>query len=215
MPTGYARLASLMGAHPETAIVRRFGSLNTLNLLYLQAELTDLENALQKEAKADAESGHLDRTLYSQGWQNQALHLQHKIAKIGPPNRQDFEFLQRWMSSPSMGNVYLLGADSDIWEIFDPAELVALYPDMARKPDASAIHGDIARYSQGGVERMCTVVGTVLGSLLLVGSILVLYSVGSMEMRLMTIGIFTSAFSLSLCLLTNGRMVEVFSATAA
>ncbi|KAK0721753.1 hypothetical protein B0T26DRAFT_673541 [Lasiosphaeria miniovina] len=121
---GYARLASLMGVHPETAILRRFGSLNALNLLYLQAELTDLENAPQKEAKTDAGSGHFDRTLYSRDWQslaesatkqngsprrwelvlqvreklneyNQALHLQHKIAKIGPPNRQDFEFLQR------------------------------------------------------------------------------------------------------------------------
>jgi len=70
MPAGYTRLASLMGAHPETAILRRFGSLNALNLLYLQAELTNLENALQKEAKADAESGHFDRTLYNRDWQS-------------------------------------------------------------------------------------------------------------------------------------------------
>ena len=70
MPAGYTRLASLMGAHPETAILRRFGYLNALNLLYLQAELTNLENALQKEAKADAESGHFDRTLYNRDWQS-------------------------------------------------------------------------------------------------------------------------------------------------
>lgn len=139
---------------------------------------------------------------------------------------------------PSMGNVYLLGADSDIWETTDPAELVCLLPRRNesciagftdqivrwyhhavgyrfKTPDPSGPHGDTVYYSHEGIKRACAVVGTVLGSLLLVGSIVVLYSVTSMEMRLATIGIFTGAFSLSLCLLTNGRMVEVFSATAA
>jgi hypothetical protein len=32
-----------MGHYPETAIFRRFGSLNMLNLLSLQAELVDLQ----------------------------------------------------------------------------------------------------------------------------------------------------------------------------
>ena len=50
------------------------------------------------------------------------------IAKIGPPNKQDFTFLQIWMKAPSMGNVYLLGADSDAWENFDSVELVCLRP---------------------------------------------------------------------------------------
>jgi hypothetical protein len=69
MPAGYSKLASLMGAHPETAIVRRFGALNALNLLYLQAELAHLENDLQKQARVDATSEHLDRSLYARDWQ--------------------------------------------------------------------------------------------------------------------------------------------------
>ncbi|KAK3363925.1 hypothetical protein B0T25DRAFT_470168 [Lasiosphaeria hispida] len=262
MPAGYTKLASMMGAHPETAILRRFSSLNALNLLYLQAELTNLENALHKEAKADAESGHFDRTLCSRDWQslresatsekggsrqwelmlevrqklneyNQALHLQHKIAEIGPPNKQDFEFLRKWMSLPSMGNVYLLGADSDIWETYDPGELVSLLPrasescvaglidrmlaryhhfvgHLFKRPDRSEIHKETVEYSNEGVKRICAVLGTVLGSLLLVGSVVVLYSIANMEIRLATIGVFTGGFSLGLCLLTNGRMVEVF-----
>lgn len=32
------------------------------------------------------------------------------------------------MKSPSMGNIYLLGADSDTWENFDPGEMVCLKP---------------------------------------------------------------------------------------
>lgn len=66
---GYPRLASLMGAHPEIATFRRFGALNALNLLYMQAELTDLENSLHKQAKSDAESGHPDRSIYHRDWQ--------------------------------------------------------------------------------------------------------------------------------------------------
>jgi hypothetical protein len=42
-PRGYHRLADLMGHYPEAAIFRRFGSLNMLNLLSLQAELVDLQ----------------------------------------------------------------------------------------------------------------------------------------------------------------------------
>lgn len=69
MPAGYPRLASLMGAHPEMATFRRFGSLNALNLLYLQAELVDLENKLLKQAKTDAESGHFEPSIYHRDWQ--------------------------------------------------------------------------------------------------------------------------------------------------
>lgn len=69
MPAGYSRLASLMGAHPEIATFRRFGALNALNLLYMQAELTDLENGLHKQAKSDAESGHFERSIYHRDWQ--------------------------------------------------------------------------------------------------------------------------------------------------
>ena len=42
-PQGYHRLADLMGHYPEAAVFRRFGALNMLNLLSLQAELVDLQ----------------------------------------------------------------------------------------------------------------------------------------------------------------------------
>ena len=57
--------------------------------------------------------------------------------------------------------------------------------------------------------------GTAVASLLLVGSIVVLYQVSSMTTRLVAIGLFTACFALASGLLTNGRMVEIFSATAA
>jgi hypothetical protein len=45
---GYPMLAAYMGLTPETNIFRRFSILNARNLLYLQAELTNLEEALSK-----------------------------------------------------------------------------------------------------------------------------------------------------------------------
>jgi len=59
-----------MGANPEMAILRRFGSLNALNLLYLQAELTHLEAALEKEIQADFESGTRPREIYATHWES-------------------------------------------------------------------------------------------------------------------------------------------------
>ena len=64
-PRGYPKLAALMGSHQETAIFRRFGTLNMLNLLSLQAELTDLEVQLHDIIKRDETSGDSDRMLYA------------------------------------------------------------------------------------------------------------------------------------------------------
>ena len=44
----YPRLSEFMGLWPEMAIFRRFGALNTQNLLFLQAELAHLERELKK-----------------------------------------------------------------------------------------------------------------------------------------------------------------------
>jgi hypothetical protein len=60
---GYTKLASLLGAHPDLAIYRRFGKLNAKNLLYLQAELVSLEERLEECVKKDQESGDGDRVL--------------------------------------------------------------------------------------------------------------------------------------------------------
>ena len=48
------------------------------------------------------------------------------IAKMEVPNLSDHRFLQKWMDSPSMGNISLLGADYSIWEDLDTSDLVTL-----------------------------------------------------------------------------------------
>ena len=57
---GYPKLAAKIEILPEAAIYRRFGALNAQNLLYYQAELTDLEQKLQEQQKLDSndQKGH-------------------------------------------------------------------------------------------------------------------------------------------------------------
>ncbi|KAH8892383.1 hypothetical protein GQ53DRAFT_861596 [Thozetella sp. PMI_491] len=135
MPDGYPRLASLMPSHADVAIFRRFSSFNALNLLYMQAELTDLEIGLQRQTKIDAESGHFERLLCARDWQtlsgsaseakaghplqwttiikikeklcdyNTALCLQRIITNMDSPQKSALYFLRSWMETPSMGNV--------------------------------------------------------------------------------------------------------------
>ena len=65
---GYAKLATLMGAYPEVAIIRRFAALNAQNVLYLQAELVNLESRLRKFERQDQNSGDPIRVDYALDW---------------------------------------------------------------------------------------------------------------------------------------------------
>ena len=64
-----------------------------------------------------------------------AVLQQGSIARLDNPNARDFRFLVNWMKNPKMGNVYLLGQDSDIWEQPDLEDMVAL---KARSVEDSA-----------------------------------------------------------------------------
>jgi len=60
---GYAKVAGLMGHHNEIASFRCFGTLGFQNLLYLQAELIELENELQALALAEKSSNYPSSSL--------------------------------------------------------------------------------------------------------------------------------------------------------
>lgn len=50
---GYAKIADLMSHDTGLAIFRRFGALNMQQLLYLQAELVQLEAELREQSEFD------------------------------------------------------------------------------------------------------------------------------------------------------------------
>lgn len=67
LPPGYPKLAERMSIAPETAVFRRFGFLNTLNLLYLQAELMDIEDQLKHLQKKDCKKSGCEQ-YYATDW---------------------------------------------------------------------------------------------------------------------------------------------------
>ena len=65
---GYHRLSQLMGSTPAVAIVRRYGTLNIQNILYMQAEISELETELQQIAVEDRFSGDPEKERFSREW---------------------------------------------------------------------------------------------------------------------------------------------------
>jgi hypothetical protein len=63
---GYAKVAHLMSRYEEFAILKRFKALNYQNLLYRQAEITYLQEDLEKLAERDATDGM--RQFYTKDW---------------------------------------------------------------------------------------------------------------------------------------------------
>jgi hypothetical protein len=63
---GYAKISQLMSRHDEFAMLRRFRSLNIQNLLYMQAELTYLEEELHLRECRDAQDS--NKVFYARDW---------------------------------------------------------------------------------------------------------------------------------------------------
>ena len=81
----YSKLASLIGAYPDTLIFRRFGALSAQNLQYLQAELVHLEHELREctlpnERSEDAAGkGILSKDWFTLAHSNEGTELQWRI----------------------------------------------------------------------------------------------------------------------------------------
>ncbi|KAE8448777.1 hypothetical protein EG329_008779 [Mollisiaceae sp. DMI_Dod_QoI] len=272
---GYAKLGWLMGTFPNTAVLRRFSALSAQNLLYLQAELTSLEEDLRKYAAEDDESSHPDRNVYSLNWLalresiaedaeegnnksqweimeairnkleeyfnlENALLRHTEINKLSPPMYQDLRFLNEWMTRTDMGNVYLHGTDSTTWSKPElRSDLVALKAQSSddmfyrwiydkvtnrfhrllgcyfknSRPEAQ-LAGTVV-YDDAHIRSLTKAVATVLACMLPTLSIVVLYMVQTMSKRLGAVTAFTTLFSISLVVMTNAEMIDIFAATAA
>jgi hypothetical protein len=153
------------------------------------------------------------------------------------PNSCDVDFLRRWFKDKDMGDFPLIGQDSTLWETSPPSKLIAIRPRRAEDPIGTLFLSTIflwwhscighrikkvvdeeARYFEyedRHVLRVANVIGSIISSALLVGSIIALYFVDNMLVRLGIVAVFTQVFSLVLILATSARKVEVFAATAA
>ncbi|KAN0089867.1 hypothetical protein V8E51_018446 [Hyaloscypha variabilis] len=140
---GYEKLAQLMGnsrTDGHFLIFQKFESLSAQNILYLQAEIVNLQETLGGLAKENAESDCPERKKIAQDWWSLSsakdceqwetfLHLrrtlkeyyeaiaQHQmISSIPQPHKSDLKFLQRWLERPNMGNCSLVGADRRVYD---------------------------------------------------------------------------------------------------
>lgn len=84
-----------------------------------------------------------------------------------------------------------------------------------QRRDASDTSSDVRAYSGDQIGRISKIIGAVASSFLSTLAILVLYFVERIIIRIGLVIIFTTLFSTALAVFTDGRKVEVFSATAA
>ncbi|KAH7355248.1 hypothetical protein BKA65DRAFT_549316 [Rhexocercosporidium sp. MPI-PUGE-AT-0058] len=70
-------------------------------------------------------------------------------------------------------------------------------------------------YRDSHIYRIATILGTLLSSLIPIAAIIILSFVKNMTARLGIVSAFTAIFSVSLSLVTEGKRVEIFAATAA
>lgn len=81
--------------------------------------------------------------------------------------------------------------------------------------DDTDLESNMFLYRDSHIYRIATVLGTLLSSLIPIAAIVVLSFVKDMTARLGIVSAFTAIFSVSLSLVTEGKRVEIFAATAA
>ncbi|KAI0439537.1 hypothetical protein F4803DRAFT_553988 [Xylaria telfairii] len=89
---GYDRLAVYMGQNPQLAIYRRFNTLSNTNLLYFQAELTELEHQLEFVQKQDSQSSENGRQDYFRSWYQLS---ESAGLDVGSPEREQYELIMK------------------------------------------------------------------------------------------------------------------------
>ncbi|TVY84391.1 hypothetical protein LSUE1_G001840 [Lachnellula suecica] len=239
---GYPQISQLMSKHKELAIVRRFGNLNMLNLLHMQAELMHLEEKYFQISETDKNNP--TRAHRSRDWwsltqldcHDDELYKQAFLCGHPGPDAYDLDFFREWLTRSTMGNFPLRGIDRHAWSATYDDDLIALQrresADVFSKwfaktvvPKFHTLIGhrittplpttEITMYKDTHLLRILQVIGTVLACLFPITSIVILYLVSSMAARLGILVFFTALFALSLALVTGAKRVEIFAATSA
>jgi hypothetical protein len=86
---------------------------------------------------------------------------------------------------------------------------------MPVDPEKATAGSNLFRYTDSHILGVINILGTILASMMPLASIIVLYFVQNLGLRLVIVCTFTLLFSLSLALLTKARRIEVFACTAA
>ncbi|KAH7400198.1 hypothetical protein BKA64DRAFT_744839 [Cadophora sp. MPI-SDFR-AT-0126] len=159
---GYPKLADMMAQYSQTAIFRRFRSLNLFNLLRIQAELVELEDRLRESFKSNENGtpillqdffemgsckdydltellGKIEFTLEKY---NKTLLELSKVATLTSPHKAELHFIQRWLRGldPAEGQSFLRGSERLTWSASDVDEYFVM---GAERSDSDATTGRI------------------------------------------------------------------------
>lgn len=167
------------------------------------------------------------------------LAQQAYLSGLPGPKAYDLEFFRSWFERPKMGNFPLYGRDQDAWSPENDYDLLALQRRGSSDPFSNWLtnsfipffhnllgkrfkqplpedpESEICHYSETRLSAVVGVFGTVLSSILPITSIVVLYFVTNMLVRLGLTVAFTAMFSCCLALVSRAKRVEIFAASSA
>ncbi|KAH6664046.1 hypothetical protein B0J14DRAFT_682577 [Halenospora varia] len=171
-------------------------------------------------------------------YNSQLSHLAY-LSSFKGPKKYDLDFLRSWFERPKMGDFPLLGADRESWSPANTYDLIALQRRQSSDPFSHWLtnsfipffhnilgkrfkqplpedpESEICQYDEGCLGGVVNIIGTVVASLVPILSIVVLYFVTNILVRLGLTVAFTGAFSSLLALLSRARRVEIFAASSA
>jgi hypothetical protein len=157
-PQGYQKLARLQAAYPDTAMYRRFSSLNAFVLLSLQARLVNLKFDLEKLCSSDDRSGTGDENCYSTNFKalfasrgsqdgsqgGQLAKLEEvrdvmaqyydllvksaQVARLSRPENHQVRFLDTWLWMQNNMKGFLVSQERLTWDPRYKEDLVCLFP---------------------------------------------------------------------------------------
>ncbi|KAE8447378.1 hypothetical protein EG329_010792 [Mollisiaceae sp. DMI_Dod_QoI] len=161
------------------------------------------------------------------------------LFKLHGPKFYDLEFFRRWLERPAMGNFPLRGPDQHSWSSEHTEDLLCLqqresldpfsrwitftfipffhnaFGKRFRRPISEDLESGICEYSDKHISGFVKVMGTVVSSVLPIGSIMALYFVKSVLVRLGLMAVFTALFSLAMAVFSGAKRVEIFAAASA
>ncbi|KAL3475421.1 hypothetical protein BJX99DRAFT_247496 [Aspergillus californicus] len=267
---GYQKLATLMTSDKGLSIFRSFKSLNTMNLLYLQAQIVIKEKELGEIMQEDRNSGVFPRrdfatsVMYLSGgkvapvigggnapweqwakWEeirgllekyNTALEQQAQLLRLKPPHGRDLETFRSWLSRNAFCSIAVefrqwFGEqgenEKDLITLSGRYENVDLltrwvfrvaipfYHEIAGDKMAGDLENGTVYYDDESIIRVTRLICTITSAVIPVSSMLVLFFVDNMVLRLIIIFFYNIGFSIILGFLAKARRAEVFAASTA
>jgi len=166
------------------------------------------------------------------------LVLANAVERLPDPHSLDRSFLESWIKHRDRGEDFLLDLEAQAWDSCHGDDYVALSPTTTgdnlaaalstltvpwyhkfigtrRQQTANARHGKVWHYSFRRFVFAGNVLCILLATGIPAGSIVILYVVTSMVVRLCIIAIFCFLFACTMTFVVKAKRVDVFSSTAA